>query len=665
MRMKTTLRRAGVLLLLIAWLAWSLPEKASSQAGPTPEPDHPDRAASSGQVVARIALRSPADLRALAARLDIWETHPDYLIAMLSPQTYAWLQSAGYQVTIDPRRTELLDQQLVALPKQTSGIPAYPCYRTVEETQLGLAALASEHPDLARWVDIGDSWEKTTPGGQPGYDLNVLILSNQNSPGPKPVFFLMAEIHARELVTAETAARFAEYLVNQYGIDPGATALLDHYEIHILPLSNPDGRKLAEAGYFWRKNTDSDDGCPDPNSWGTDLNRNHSYQWGSASGWACDETYQGPAAASEPETQAIQNYMLSIFQDQRGPLDSDPAPADASGAMITLHSYGRLVLWPWGWTSTAAPNDSQLATLGRKLAYFNNYTPAQSINLYQTYGTSDDWAYAELGIAAYTIEMGTNFFQDCTSFENTIYPDNLAALLYAVQSARRPYQDPAGPDSLAVSLDPPAVLQGGPASLEASADDTRFKSGSGEPAQAIAAARFSLDTPSWISPTVTSPMAPLDGSLDTSQEIITASLDTSNLAFGRHTVFVESQDAAGSWGVPGAAFLCVSDDPHSPYLSAGSPASGSQSGRYHPLSPVAGKPGHRLGQLYPDPGQSNLAGGPGERSRQPGALRCPPDHGHSYHPRVRFSRHQQRGNPDGHFPGRSISQFQPGPDQRN
>ena len=570
-RIKSMTRTGLLALLLIAWIGWQAPGGASSQAvsdlSANPPPEYP-RQLGAEPVVARISLKTPEDLPTLAAQLDIWEAHPDYLIAMLNPEEWDQLASAGYELTVDTAKTEQVNHAAPSLPGQTSGIPGYPCYRTVEETNTDLSRLASEYPGLARWIDIGDSWEKVTPGGPPGYDLNVLILTNQNIPGPKPVFFLMAAIHARELVTAETAARFAEYLINQYGIDPKITALLDYYEIHILPLSNPDGRKMAEAGYFWRKNTDNNNGCKDPNYWGTDLNRNHSYKWGSASSYACNETYQGPSAGSEPETQVIQNYMLSIFPDQRGPLDSDPAPADTSGAMITLHSYGRLVLWPWGWTSAAALNDSQFATLGRKMAYFNNYTATQSINLYPTFGTSDDWVYAELGVSAYTIEMGTNFFQDCSSFNNTIYPDNLQTLLYAVQSARRPYQDPSGPDSISVQITPPSVLSDEVATLSATADDTRYKSGSGEPSQAIAAARYKLDVPSWISPTVTLAMNPADGTFNASQEIVTASLNTSALAPGRHTVFVESQDANGNWGVPGAGYLCVADNPHAPSLQA-------------------------------------------------------------------------------------------------
>ncbi|MCK7513506.1 MAG: hypothetical protein MZV70_62120 [Desulfobacterales bacterium] len=48
---------------------------------------------------------------------------------------------------------------------------------------------------------------------------------------------------------------------------------------------------------------------------------------------------------------------------------------------------------------------------GRKLAYFNSYVPQQAYNLYATDGSTDDWVYGWLGIAAYTFEMGTAFFR--------------------------------------------------------------------------------------------------------------------------------------------------------------------------------------------------------------------------------------------------------------
>ena len=338
------------------------------------------------------------------------------------------------------------------LPEQVSGIPGYPCYRTVEETYASAAQIVADHPNLAAWIDIGDSWEKTQPGGLPGYDLMVLRLTNAATPGPKPKLFAMTAIHAREYATAELNTRFAEHLVDNYGVDPDITWLLDNHEIHLLLQSNPDGRKKAESGLSWRKNTDNNDGCIDASRWGTDLNRNFDFQWGccnGSSGDPCAETYRGPAAASEPETQAVQNYVIAEFPDQRPDDLTTPAPSDATGLFMDIHSYGQLVLWPWGFSTTPPPNAAELQTLGRKFAYFNDYDPAHHI-WYDVDGATDDFAYGRLGLSSFVFEIGTSFFQDCASFQNTILPDNLSALVYAAKSARRPYMSPSGPEALNV-----------------------------------------------------------------------------------------------------------------------------------------------------------------------------------------------------------------------
>ncbi len=556
-----------LLLILVVAIVLSGVTLAASAQGPD------DKAQ-----VARVYFESKAQLNELAARLDIWEVNNEegYFVALLSPRSLQDLQRMGLRVEVDPELTQQLYQSPQVAPGQTSGIPGYPCYRTVEETYNDLSALAAAHPDLATWTDEGDSWEKTMPGGADGYDLNTLVLTNHNTAGPKPKFFLIAAIHAREYTTAELATRFAEKLVNDYGTDPDITWLLDNYEFHLMPQVNPDGRKHAEAGESWRKNTDNDDGCTATNvSWGyyygTDLNRNSSFKWNTAgaSDDPCDQTYHGPSAASEPEVQAIQSYAQSIFPDQRGPNDDDPAPDDAEGVFITLHSYSEMVLFPWGWTDTQdAPNRTALQTLGRKFGYFNQYEVCADC-LYNASGVTDDFTYGELGVASYTFELGTAFFQECSFFEDDIIPKNMPALIYAFKAARRPYQNPAGPDALDVAVSAATVDAGTPVTLTATLDDSRYHSGGhgDEPVQNIQAARYAIDTPSWKGG-VTHAMSAADGAFDASSEAVSASVDTSGLSDGRHIIFVEGQDADGNWGVPTAVFLTV----NAPCDAAQSPA---------------------------------------------------------------------------------------------
>ncbi len=521
-----------------------------------------------GPVVARVSFTDKQDLDRLAQYLDIWSVDEasHTLVAQLTPLQQNMLLAEGRQVIVDPELTAGLGHPHQALEGQTTGIPGYPCYRTVEETYASLAQIAQNHPELAGWIDIGNSWDKITAGGPAGYDLRILQLTNHKIPGPKPIFFLMGAIHAREYATAELATRFAEYLVNAYRKDADITWLLDYNEVEILPVANPDGRKLAETGLLWRKNTDNSDGCSAAYDYGIDLNRNYDFKWGGpgASPDPCNEVYLGRSAASEPETQALQTYLSKLYPDRRGPADGDAAPADTSGLLISLHSFGQLVLWPWGWTSAAAPNAAQMQTLGRKFAFFNHAIPEQADTLYATSGTTDEWLYGQLGTAAYTFEIGNAFFQACSTFESSLYPDNLQALVYAFKAARRPYQTPAGPDILNIQFPANVVTAGAVISFTATADDTRYSGG--EASQSIAGARYSIDAPSWISSTQTAALQAADGNLDQPIENLQGSLDTGTLTPGRHLLLIESQDSAGNWGPPSAQFFYLLDPTENPHL---------------------------------------------------------------------------------------------------
>src|SRR6218665_2243777 len=515
-------------------------------------------------ILARVSFQSQEELDQLAQRLDLTaavDRTKRTVEAVLSSEQYLALVKEGRSVELLEEPTRVLNAPRQRLAAQATGIPGYACYRTVDETYSAMAQLASSYPNLASWNDIGDTWDKVTAGGKPGDDMRVLVLTNKSRPGPKPRFFLMGGIHAREYTTVELAARFAEQLATKYGTDPEATWLLDYNELHLVVQSNPDGRRIAETGQVKRKNNDTNEGVCTTRSWGMDLNRNSSFDWGQggSSTSACNDTYRGRSAASEPETQSLENYLLSIFPDQRGPRAADPAPGDARGLLLSLHSDGGYVLYPWSTPTTPPPNATQLRTLGRKFNYFNGYQACQVAScLYAASGSTDAFAYGRLGVASFTFEMGSAFFESCSTFENTLMPKNMPALWYAFKAARRPYQNPAGPDALNLPLSASTVTKGSPVTLTAQANDTRYGTNGGtEASQAIAAARYSIDAPSWVSGTPTYAMSAMDGGFNNTAQAVQATVFTSGLTAGRHTLFVEAQDASGNWGVPTALFLTV------------------------------------------------------------------------------------------------------------
>jgi hypothetical protein len=125
-------------------------------------------------------------------------------------------------------------------------VPDFLCYRTLDTVLADAASLAEEHPELADWLYIGDSWVKQYSGGTSGYDLNILKLTNKNTTGSKPVLFVMSALHARDLAPVELNLRFAEYLLENYDQNPEVAWLLDETEIQLLLVANPDGRAIVE-----------------------------------------------------------------------------------------------------------------------------------------------------------------------------------------------------------------------------------------------------------------------------------------------------------------------------------------------------------------------------------------------------------------------------------
>ncbi len=521
-----------------------------------------------GEVVLRVDTTDPAVVQAIARRHEHVQVQraKGYVAFEATAEEQQDLLASGIVATVDAEATAALAARPGPRGSNGKSIAGFSCYRSVDEANARIDQLVATYPALAHKVDIGDSWKKATNKG--GDDLNVIVMSNGAIAGPKPKMFFMAAVHAREYATAEIALRFVEGLLTGYGTDPEATLLLDENEIHVLVESNPDGRRIAEgqsagSGNSAQRKNANTGYCP-ASRLGVDLNRNFPFEWGAnngSSGNVCDDTYRGPSAASEPEIQAIDAYVSSIFPDVRGPALTDPAPANTQGVFMDLHSYSGLVLWPWGGRATPSPNAVAFEHLGRRLAYFNGYTPEQSDSLYATDGTSDDNAYGKLGVPAFTIEAGGAFFESCASFEQAVGPTNVAAMRYLATVTRAPYLWPQGPSLLSAAVSPDVAVAGDTVTVVARADDSRYSAiNGGAPAsQAIASATLTTDAPPWRTATAPVAMSAADGSFNASSEGVVAAIDAAQVGIGRHLVYLQARDAGGSDGPVAAAFVDVRD----------------------------------------------------------------------------------------------------------
>ena len=114
--------------------------------------------------------------------------------------------------------------------------------------------------------------------------------------------------------------------------------------------------------------------------------------------------------------------------------------------------------------------------MAQKLSHFSGYVltgPGPSFT-YGASGATDDWAYATLGAASMTWEVGTNFHEDCTTFLGNVVPDNMDALTYAGMLAHFPYRLSQGPDLVRFTIDSSVLEEGQTLTVSVEASDSAF-----------------------------------------------------------------------------------------------------------------------------------------------------------------------------------------------
>jgi hypothetical protein len=556
-----------MLALVLSVGLWAVARTAVVAEPPSPTPGEP--------VVIRLYYGDRARLNEVAGKLDVWEVQREagYALAAVSPAEYQWLQDLGYRLEIDQDATRSIGLQEPLDPRFYYFDEGYANPNGLYVVDF-LQQVAAAYAGLTELYDIGNAWQ--ADNGDYHRDIWVLRLTNEDPMygdiASKPVFYLFANIHAREVATPELAIRYIKYLTagyggeGGYGLDPDVTWLMDHNVAYVLVMQNPDGHRVNEEGTNAnrRKNMDSDDGCTSPNSWGVDLNRNHSFKWGCCGGSSsdpCGITYRGPQAASEPETQAFQTHFASVMRDQNGPNGDDElppaAPITTTGIFVSLHQYGDLVIWPYGFDT--APNDADLKAIGRKFAYYNGYDPAGF--LYTVDGATDDWTYGKFGVASYTFEIGSGrecggFFADYGCIDGvdgksrSFWDENKPAFLYAHKIARTPYMTVYGPDSEDLAVAPHVVPAGTAVELAAVVADRRYLTDTLHP---VAAAEYFVDAPGQDGSGT--PLSPSDGAWGGEVEPVTATVDTTGWMPGRHYLLVHGRNESGDWGPFSAVFV--------------------------------------------------------------------------------------------------------------
>mmetsp|Transcript_8775 Transcript_8775/g.23494 ORF Transcript_8775/g.23494 Transcript_8775/m.23494 type:complete len:431 (+) Transcript_8775:76-1368(+) len=298
------------------------------------------------------------------------------LLASVSPVTGNLVRakrSQGKSASRSPsmRLVAAHDNDGVAAGATVQLISQYPWYHTSED-------LRSEAMRLA--ASCGGAVSVQTVN-QSGVSVDVVKV---RKPGTQPVnrvFMLFGE-HSRELISPESGLHLLRVLCGdarpREGA-PSADAVLRDSEFEMVLNGNPGSRPKVEGGDY----------CLRTNPRGIDLNRNWDEKFlrepDPTGNVERGQTYGGPEAFSEPETQIFRRLVTEY----------EPT------AFVSVHSGTRGMYMPWAFDTEhlAERNQPQMLELLRTLDKTYCQCPFGAAGKevgYSCAGTSLDWVYDKL-----------------------------------------------------------------------------------------------------------------------------------------------------------------------------------------------------------------------------------------------------------------------------
>jgi carboxypeptidase T len=259
------------------------------------------------------------------------------------------------------RNTAAGDQVTSMIDKATKK----PITLTFDSVKDDFAALQKSLPGIVEAGVMGQS--------EQGADIQALRIGKNSA---MPVLICGCH-HAREWISVEVPFRFAKFLVDNYKTDRKIQRIVDSIELWVVPIVNPDGHERSVLkDRMWRKNFPSDKARSS-----VDINRNYEAStWkmkkGVFSDTAADDGYRGPSPGFAKEVVAMQDFIrLKKFK-----------------GVISYHSAGRFVLFPWAGKAVPPPDsrEDEMATTLKTMidskgaAKSITYKKLQSSSLYPT-----------------------------------------------------------------------------------------------------------------------------------------------------------------------------------------------------------------------------------------------------------------------------------------
>ncbi|KAH8412137.1 hypothetical protein KR009_000023 [Drosophila setifemur] len=325
----------------------------------------------------------------------LWHEGKSELHLMISPGAFSEFETEVLKSNVSAELFISNVQELINAEDEANfmasrdGSFGWKKYNNLAEIYAWLDEILAAYPVTTEGFVLGQSYEGRTIRG-------IKISFKSGNPG----VFIESNIHAREWITSATAT----WLINEFltSEDEFVRQLAESHDWYIVPVLNVDGFVYThDKDRMWRKTRQPSDisTCV-----GVDPNRNYDSHWmenGGASENPCAEDYGGPRPFSEPEIQAMSDFVSSI--------------KDKINVMLAFHSYSQLLLSPYGHTKEEfPPNYNDMMEVAKaygdaveSMPYGTIYRYGSAADvLYPASGATNDWAYNEQGIEiSYTIEF--------------------------------------------------------------------------------------------------------------------------------------------------------------------------------------------------------------------------------------------------------------------
>lgn len=217
-------------------------------------------------------------------------------------------------------------------------------YRTLQEMYDWFDMLSGQYPSLVSVENFGKTYKGNFLKG-------LFISSNRHEVNPtNKTIIITAGLHAREWISISTANYILDQLLGKYGVSDPETNYIDHLNIFIIPVLNPDGYEYTWTNdRLWRKNRQILESSP-LYCRGIDIDHSFSYQWADDHTWPCDEDYNGEYPLEAQEARLLA-YMLNDTLKLHDHLQLQ--------GFIDLHSYSQEILYPYSYSCDHEPRDKE------------------------------------------------------------------------------------------------------------------------------------------------------------------------------------------------------------------------------------------------------------------------------------------------------------------